>query len=73
MMGDVARAPGAGRCGGTDVLSRLSALPEQPCGPARLFPAVGAGDQLEQVEDGAVLDDQAAVHIGFADAEPRVA
>ena len=45
---------------------RLAAL---PASSQRL----DAGDQLEKVEDGAVLDDQAPVHIGFADAEPRVA
>ena len=37
------------------------------------LPAIGADDQLQQVEDAAFLDDQAAVHIGLAEREARVA
>jgi hypothetical protein len=40
---------------------------------AAKLPAIGADDQLEQVEDAAVLDDQPTIHIGLAEREPRVA
>ena len=45
---------------------RLASLPA-------IFPAVGAGDQLHQVEDVTVFDDDPAIHIGFAQAKARVA
>ena len=37
------------------------------------LPAIGADDQLQQVEDRAFLDYQPTVHIGLAERQPRVA
>src|SRR4051794_40426677 len=31
----------------------------------RILPAIGAGNNFEEIENGAVLDDQAAVHISL--------
>ena len=47
-------------------------LESAACVPALVLPAVRADDQLEQVEDRPVLDDQPAVHVGFAEPEPRI-
>src|SRR5438309_9937485 len=49
------------------------ALVERLAPFAEVLPAVGADDHFEEVEDGAVLDDQAPVHVGFAEAQPWVA
>src|SRR6185503_12450235 len=40
---------------------------------ALVLPAIGSDHQLEQVEDGPVLDHQSPVHISFAEPEPGVA
>jgi hypothetical protein len=37
-----------------------------------IFPAVGADDQLEKVEDRPILDRQPSIHIGFAQRQPRI-
>ncbi len=72
MMGDVAPRP-LRLVAAEQALDRAQpALAEQLALVARILPAVLAGDQLHQVEDRAVLDDQAAVHIGLAEPETRV-
>ena len=73
MVRDVACARASDCCGRSRRLSRSLAPAKRVAPVALVLPAVGADDQLEQVEDRPVLDDQPPVHIGFAKAEPRVA
>ncbi len=72
MMGDVALRPGGAVAAEQPLPAQLALLDRLAVVAAFLPPVVG-GDQLEQVEDRPVLDDQPAVHIGFADRQARVA
>ena len=72
MVGDVALRLG-GAVAAEQPLPAQLALLDRLAAVAAFLPPVVGGDELQQVEDRPVLDDQPAVHIGFADRQARVA